>query len=482
MKRKLLLNLVFIFFLYPILNAQGYEIKVEINGVSDTVIYLGYHSGSKKLVSDTTYIDKKGRAVFKGDNDLQRGIYLIVMPSRGMMYFEMLIADSQKFSIKTDTTNFVENIEVKGSPENVVFNLYQRRLGELQKERLRLNTEIEEHSEDEEKVEELRNELRQLNDERLAYMNEIVEKHPDYFFSTILRAMMDIEIPDPPTDEDGKEIDPDFRYNYLKKHYFDNIDFSERGLLRTPIFENKIEQYFEHMVIPKPDSLIVETDRVIGMAYEAGDSLVFRATTAQLLRYFETSRIMGYDAVFVHIAEKWYFSGKAFWASEEFMERLTERVMKISPTLIGNITPNLARMQTFDRQYISLHNVEADYTILVFWEPDCGHCRRLVPELLQKFKDTLQDINVKVFAMYTQYDREEWSKFLTEREIKAEGWYNVWDGPRPHSNFRDLYDIYSTPVVYVLAKDKRIVAKRVGVSDIPKIIEFDQKQQGKGEI
>ncbi len=149
------------------------------------------------------------------------------------------------------------------------------------------------HSEDEQKVAELRDEMIKLNEKRLAYFDKLINENPGFFFSKILTAMKEIEIPDPPTDEDGNEIDPDFRYNYLKKHYFDNIDFSERGLLRTPIFENKIEQFFEHMVIPKPDSLIAEADRVIGMAYEAGDSLVFRATVSQLLRYFETSKTTG---------------------------------------------------------------------------------------------------------------------------------------------------------------------------------------------
>lgn len=476
MKSKLFF--IILVLLFPtILFSQEYEIKVNIKGVSDTVIYLGHHYGDRKLVVDTTEIDSRGRAVFTGDKELHNGIYLIVMPSRGMVYFEFLMTDNKKFTLSTDTTNFVENMRVRGCKENEVFNKYQRFMGNLQKKRMDLNEKMEKYADDEDMMEKLRDQAQKLNKERIDYVDNIMDKHPNFFFTTILMAMKDIEIPDAPTDENGEVIDPDFQYRFFKHHYFDNIDFSERGLIRTPIYQSKIDHYFQRMVIPNPDSLRMETDRVIGLAYEAGDSLMFRFTLSHLLRHFETSNIMGHDAVFVHIAEQWYLSGKAKWATEEFLERLTERVLRISPNLIGNITPNLMRMQTIDDRFVSLHQVEADYTILVFWEPECGHCRRVIPALLKELQDTLADMNIKVVALYTQYDREQWKEFVDKYELYDENWINIWDGPRPHSNFRNLYDIYSTPVIYVLADDKRIVAKRVNVDDIKVIIKHDKKDQ-----
>jgi hypothetical protein len=48
-------------------------------------------------------------------------------------------------------------------------------------------------------------------------------------------------------------------------------------------------------------------------------------------------------------------------------------------------------------------------------------------------------------------------------------WINVWD-PTFSSNFRNLYDIYSTPVIYVLDSGKKIIAKRISVETLESVL------------
>jgi len=127
--------LVLGFFISFLLSAQNYEIKIKINGVSDTVAYLGHHFGEKKYVVDTAKVDSKGNVVFAGDKKLERGIYIVVLPSRGMTYFELLIGDNRKFSLETDTTNFLQTMKVKGDKENQAFMDYQRKMVDIQNRR-----------------------------------------------------------------------------------------------------------------------------------------------------------------------------------------------------------------------------------------------------------------------------------------------------------------------------------------------------------
>ena len=42
--------------------------------------------------------------------------------------------------------------------------------------------------------------------------------------------------------------------------------------------------------------------------------------------------------------------------------------------------------------------------------------------------------------------------------------------PVASSDWRDKYDIYSTPVIYLLDKDKKIIAKRITHTQIVEII------------
>ncbi len=458
-------------------SAQKYEIKVKINGISDTVVYLGHHFGEKKYVIDTAVIDSKGNAVFRGDKELNKGIYLLVMPSKGMTYFEFLIGNQQKFSIETDTANFVENMKIKGDKENLIFNQYQKRMSEIQNERMELNRQYEAAKDNPEEQKRINDLMNEQNKERAKYMNDLIEQNSGTFFSKILLSMKEVDIPDAPKDENGNVTEPDFQYKYFKAHYWDYFDWSESGLLRTPIFEGKLNYYFDKMVVPTPDSMMPEARKIITKSYDGGDSLMFQFTASHLLHYFESSKIMGYDAVFVDIAEQWYLSGKAYWADTAFMSKLIDRVNKITPTKLGNIATDLKRMQTIDEKYISLHQVDADYTVLVFFEPSCGHCKKEVPVLMQQFRDSLQSMNVKVFAIYTQYDRPEWEEFVKDKDLNAEGWINVWDGPYPHTGFRDFYDIYSTPVVYVLDRDKKIIGKRIGMENIKSLIDFENKRK-----
>src|SRR4051812_46589673 len=83
--------------------SDGHEIKLKINGVRDTIIYFGNHFGDKQYVSDTLKVDHEGNAVAKGDEKLEGGNYLVVLPSKN--YFEIIVND-QKFSIETDTADF----------------------------------------------------------------------------------------------------------------------------------------------------------------------------------------------------------------------------------------------------------------------------------------------------------------------------------------------------------------------------------------
>ncbi|HPX76316.1 MAG TPA: DUF5106 domain-containing protein [Bacteroidales bacterium] len=473
---KKIILLVLGFFISFLLSAQNYEIKIKINGVSDTVVYLGHHFGDEKYVVDTAKVDSKGNVVFTGDKTLERGIYIVILPSRGMTYFELLIGNSSKFSLETDTTNFLQTMKVKGDKENQAFMDYQRKMVDIQNRRTELMDIYEAAKDNPDEQKKISEEFTKLNNERISFMNDFIKKNPNTLFEKILLSMMEPEVPESLKDEDGNEIDPYFGYKFYKAHYWDNIDWTERGLLRTPIFENKLDYYFDKVVAPTADSMIIESRNIITKAYEAGDSIMFRYTLSHLFDYFQLSSIMGFDAVFVAIAEDWYISGKANWVSKEYLGKIIERVNKITPTKLGNIATDLTRMQTLDDKYISLHQIDADYTVLVFYEPHCGHCKKEVPKLMQHYRDSLKDLNVKVFALYTQYDKEEWKTFVDEKNLYEDGWYNVWDGPYPHSNFRDFYDMYSTPLIYLVDKEKKIIAKRLNAEDIRGFIDFIKKQ------
>lgn len=442
--------------------ADGYEISVKINNISNEEIYLGYHFGSKLYVKDTTVLDDKGKGKFKGEENLKGGLYLIFLPNK--TYFDIIVDKNQNFSVENDTSEFVSNIKITNSVENTNFYAYQKFLMSKQNELKNLRDQKKKSQDNGEdaKVKEIDEQMKNLNKLVMAELDKVIEENKDNFLSTLLTCSKDVKIPDPPKDENGNITDSLFQYNYYKEHFLDNIDFSDSRLLRTPFVESKLKQYFK--ALPQiPDSLIVLIDNIL---YKAeADSNVFQFVLSHLFNQYLKSNIMGMDEVYVHIGEKYYLSGKAPWADSSFIANLADRVNKIKPNILGNTAVNL-KMVTNKGQWVSLHDINAEFTILLFWEPGCGHCKKAIPALhdaYQKYKDK----GVEVFAVYTQVKKEEWDEFIEEKELE---WINVYD-PYGISRFRDYYDIYSTPVIYLLDKDKKLIAKRIAAEDVDGFLE-----------
>ena len=103
-------------------SAQQYEIKLSLSDVTETEVYLANYFGSKLYYADTAQVNKKGIAIFKGDQALKGGKYAFVTP--GPKLFEVLIDDDQQFEMSSDTTDFIGNVSIKGSAANELYYGY----------------------------------------------------------------------------------------------------------------------------------------------------------------------------------------------------------------------------------------------------------------------------------------------------------------------------------------------------------------------
>ena len=79
-----------------------------------------------------------------------------------------------------------------------------------------------------------------INNEVGDYKESVINKHPDFFITTVFKTMKEPEIPDAPKEWNDKE-NKEFSYNYYKNHYGDNIELKNDRLLRTPIFFRKLD-------------------------------------------------------------------------------------------------------------------------------------------------------------------------------------------------------------------------------------------------
>ncbi|MDX9941335.1 MAG: thioredoxin-like domain-containing protein [Bacteroidales bacterium] len=443
---------------------KGYRITVEVEGLSEGDVMLAYHFGDRQYLQDTARMERPGYYVFEKEERLEPGMYLVVVP--GQKYFEIIVDDDQHFGITTKMDEFAEKTQFEGSPENEVFYEYLRFIRVMGEEISMIREELTREDMDEGDREAITVRMDNINEQVTQKQESYIERFPEGLFSKILLAQREAEIPETPLSEDGTP-DQKALYEQYKSRYWENIDFSDDRLLRTPVFHNKLRVYFSNVVVQIPDSIIAEADRMVEKT-RINDE-VFKYTIWFITNHFERSQIMGHDAVFVHMIEKYYMSGEAHWVEAENLARISERAMKLKPLLIGKVAPDINMFRPDQSRY-SLHEMNARYTVLYFWDSDCSHCKRVTPQL-RTVTEELRSSGVEVFAVNLEQEKESWLKSIDSYQIN--GWVNVFD-PYNQSGFREKYDIFATPMIFLLDSDKKIIAKRISPEQVEEIIHHNE--------
>jgi thiol-disulfide isomerase/thioredoxin len=466
-------------FTSSILSAQGYRIDVEIKGLSNDTLILGEYFTSRMIPKDTILVDKNGKGVFEGTESMVGGLYLVyINPSQ---YFDLLLGDDQQLSVKADTADLAGSITFQGSEDNRVFQEYKTFLQQKKEKRDQLSSRMDNHSSPADSSAIVEQQM-QINREMESYMDQIEKDHPSLFVTDFIEATRE---PMPPESllSGERRHDDSIRYFYYREHYFDRFDPFDTRLLHTPLYEGKIMNYLLRGVSQHPDSLIVAVDYLLTGSKK--DDELYRYMLITLFNHFAESKYIGMDGVYFHIAE-YYYIPDATWSSPEFISKLKENLENNKPTLIGQTAPNLI-MRMIPEEHFAMaaqdtaikkdphighdffiHDIDARYTVLYFWEADCGHCQKATP-ILHDVYNRLKDKDVAFICVHvinTIEGKEKWIDFVNENNLL--GWINCWS---PYSNeFRKLYNLQSYPQLFVLDRDKKIIAKRLSPEQAEQII------------
>lgn len=476
MKNKLYLTILILTSAFFQLGAQNeFHIKGKIKGLQDTTCMLGYYFGKFTSVKDTTEINSKGEFEFKYKEALPGGIYLIVFPNKTSV--EFILDKDQVFTFETDTAKRVESMKIKGSEDNEAFYKYlnfinaQHKLVEPIRKRITAlrqdSTRAESAKKDSIKI--LEGQSSKIDKAVENFKLDYIKQHHDEFLTAIFKSQKDVDIPEIPILSNGRP-DSLFRYLYYKDHFWDGIPPHDERLLRTPVFHMKLTQFFESVVIQNPDSIINEAERLI--AKTNGNKETFKYIVWYLTTTYETSKIMGMDAVFVHLVNKYYRTGMAHWVDTVTLQKIIHRVDILEPLLLGKPAPNIV-MQDTSGNNLPLHDVKAKYLVLVFYDPDCGHCKKVMPVLFKEYSNKLKAKGARVFAVDIEDDEKKWKDYINEQKFD---WINARDKGRRYF-LRDMYDIYSTPVIYILDENKKIRAKRIDAEQIDGFLDFMDKME-----
>ncbi|MDZ7739061.1 MAG: thioredoxin-like domain-containing protein [Bacteroidales bacterium] len=439
------------------------NILFDFESADSSFISLAYHLGDKQYIKDTLYTDLNGDAVLRRSEPLEKGLYMVVFPDNNL--FEVIIANDQQFKVSCDRNDIINSLHFEGSEENTAFIEYRKKWRSFQEKTGEYRQKLSNLS-NQDSINTLRSAIKDMEDETLDYIRTLASDHEGTLLSAMLYSMLPVRVPDfniPDNVSNRDSVRWIKGYIYNKNHFFDNVDLGEPGLIRTPILHNKLKTFFSDVIIQAPDSVISEIRTVLDRAGKNPET--FRFTLSFLFNHYRSSQIMGHDAIIVMLADEYYLNGKADWADKDFLESLREDVARIRPSLIGKKARDLT-MQTYSGQPRSVYDIDSEFTILYFWEPNCGHCKESTP-LLKEFYNKNRDKGVEIYAVCTQDNKEEWMEYIAENGLE---WINGWD-PTRNTGYDYYYNVKATPLIYVLNKDKEIIAKQLPAANLQGFID-----------
>lgn len=446
---------------------SGVDLKFHIDGNTDTICQLGYYKGKNMLVHDTIILDGKGNGRYTSNVLIAEGVYFLYL--NGGSYFDLVISGEQQFEMSTKQNTLIESMEVKGNLENAVFYDFMKFNKEKSMEVLKERQELDslKYPEDSSRIIQLRKELKPVNEAITEKREAIIARYPQFFIASIFKSMEPITVPEFAEIEniqDNKKA----RALYNQAHYFDNIDLADDRFLRTnhSVFHDRLEYYRDNLMYPIPDSIVVAIDRLIDKT--GGSKEMYKYIVVFFTKYYEKSKIMCMDKVKFHMYQNYFLNdSRTDWLSDETRGKVQELVDKMKYNQCGMKAPSLVVPDT-SGNYIGINQYDNEYLVLYFWSSTCGHCKKTTPVLDSVYQSLKKEHDIEVLTVCIDDKKKEktFKDYLSDNNFT---WIIGW-GDKNYNDFRTKYNVFSTPTMYLLDRNKKIVGKDLNPEMLGKII------------
>ncbi len=450
----------FTFFLPVIAQAQGYKITLNTKNTIDSVLYLAHVYEQQISIDDTTKI-ADNRFVFIDDEEIPEGMYAIVN-GKNEVIFDFFITSNKETEINVDMQHPTESLRAVNSMEN---NLYFDFRREVQAAKNKLDDAEKMYKQNPDNMMYLNKYLdgiTEYNSHALKKYNKIFAKNKHLLAAKFIKLSIDPlyrvynnsnKIPD------STSVNPIYKSQYL-----DNFPFDDIRIINTKLFTQKTDFYLDTLCIQSIESLKPEIDKLLLLSAREPDLQAYMAW--YLLNKFEQPKFWGLDALYVYIYD-YYIKSKKIKLLFPSMQPLIENKIKVmKPLLIGQPARQLM-LKDMQGNTHDLLNVDAKYTVLLFWSTRCSHCRHEIPEFDKLYKELHTPYNMEIFSVSTDTSYNQWTSYL-KRNPKP--WINVFGRKPVQGNYFKLYNVITTPTIYIFDDKKQIIGKQIPPDKIKTLI------------
>ena len=246
--------------------------------------------------------------------------------------------------------------------------------------------------------------------------------------------------------------EPQQRATYLLMHYWDNVDFNDMKLVANDDF---MEQGFVNYlsVLPIVDALTAERSVEAMMKRAEVNGVAYKKLVNIAEKYlFEPNSPMVSDEMYIMFLNQVLKTSVLSKVEKSRFEYQHRVVMK---NRVGSVATDFIYMDK-DGKTGSLHQLKAEETLLVFYDPECDNCAEIIEKLRydRRLNSKIMSGKLRVLAVYAGDNRTLWEQHLPKMPTN-------WLVGRAVSKIQPLglYVLRAMPAIYLLDKDKKVVKK-----------------------
>lgn len=456
-------------FCLPTLQAvtNGAHLQIQIENYEGKEVYLVKYVGDQAYIKDTLVAETNGQFVYQSEEKLKSGIYYIVIPPKNEFVEILLTEEEQHYTLQMDHTRLTKDREFTNAPQNSLLQDYRLFMEDKSAIHRSIVGAPQEGEEKQPLDEVQQGKLSSLRQEVKSFQKKLIEKEPESLAATIIKTQIEPDYPEFTGTEAERQQQ---KFWYTKAHFFDPFT-SDNRLFSSNLFFQKVEQYLERYTAIQPDSISQSIDRVLTLVND--DEEAFRFYYLKFLNEYLQSTYVGMDAVVVHLVNEFMKKGRADFIAADKRKELIAKASRWETLLIGKIAPafrsyhldvegTLLHKNEEDPNQrfklsglLDLHSLESPFTLVVFWSPTCGHCKKTMPELV-KFHQDYQAKGLEVVAVCDKEAEEYPGCAQAIKDWDAIHWINTVD---PSNSYRFLFYVDETPKMFLLDHKKEILLK-----------------------
>ncbi len=434
-------KIVIIFVLFStILTAQN--ISFQIKGFEHWRASLYALSlGETKFVESITS-DNNG--LFKiSHNGLSIGFYRIVFDNNIWLNF---IYDGNDIKIETDKDNLIQNAKIIKSDANSTYFKYLILVAKYNFAQKKLQKAISKDLIKDNNLSIVQNDFSNSYKEYWGFINKHSKSNDKNLISLYINSIHLPQVNDNSTLQAAQK--------FIKKHFWDNVDFSNALLLQSDLYANKTIEYLNYINNLNSKKVLLEkeyksaVDTILNKA--KGNLRIYKRMAQYLITGFKK---LGLGNVIDYLVDN--FVVRDDLCLDSITDSLVQMRIKQSKFMKSGIkVPNIS-LPNLNGKITSLYNVSAKKILVLFYSSYCPHCQLFLPKLLELYSNKNSN-DFQIYGISLDTDFSKWRNFLTKNNYN---WKNVSDLKGWESKISYDFYIYATPTMFLVNKDFEIIGK-----------------------